>query len=114
MISLTIKYRARKKLRWRRQHRSNRPIATELRYRLRYHDYNIPKCSRTERLSNTVSNVLVCFRNFPKYGLKFWCLCDVKTAYCFHMRPYLGIDHGATRAKGGRKVVLDFTEKLEC
>ena len=30
-----------------------------------------------------------------KYGLKFWCLCDAKTAYCLRMRPYLGTDHGA-------------------
>jgi hypothetical protein len=49
-----------------------------------------------------------------KYGLKFWCLCDAQTAYCLHMRPYLGTDHGATRATGlGKKVVLDLTEKLD-
>jgi hypothetical protein len=49
-----------------------------------------------------------------KYGLKFWCLCDAKTAYCLHMRPYLGTDHGAVRATGlGKRVVLDLTERLD-
>ena len=49
-----------------------------------------------------------------KYGLKFWCLCDAKTAYCLRMRPYLGTDHGAVRATGlGRTVVLDLTERLD-
>ena len=49
-----------------------------------------------------------------KYGLKFWCLCDAKTAYCLRMRPYLGTDHGAVRTTGlGKTVVLDLTERLD-
>ena len=49
-----------------------------------------------------------------RYGLKFWCLCDAKTAYCLHMQPYLGTDHGAARTTGlGKKVVMDLTRKLD-
>jgi len=73
----------------------------------------------------TVDETLVPFRgrcNFKqympskpaKYGLKFWCLCDAKTAYCLRMRPYLGTDHGAVRTAGlGKKTVLDLTERLD-
>lgn len=49
-----------------------------------------------------------------KYGLKFWCLCDAKTGYCIHMKPYLGADGGAARQTGlGKQVVLDLTERLD-
>jgi len=51
--------------------------------------------------------------NPAKYGLKFWCLCDAKTAYCFRMQPYLGTDQGAARTKGfGKKVVMELTKRL--
>jgi len=49
-----------------------------------------------------------------KYGLKFWSLCDAKTAYCIHMQPYLGTDQGACRnIKLGTSVVLNLTSRLD-
>jgi len=73
----------------------------------------------------TVDETLVSFRGrcsfkqyMPskpaKYGIKFWCLCDAKTAYCLRIQPYLGTDNGAVRTTGlGKKVVLDLTERLD-
>jgi len=49
-----------------------------------------------------------------KYGLKFWCLCDAKTGYCLHMKPYLGSDNGNARAKAlGQQVVIELTQRLD-
>ena len=42
-----------------------------------------------------------------KYGLKYWCLYDAKTAYCLRIWPYLGTNHGAVRS-----VPLDWNGRI--